>query len=324
LKQFCKKMKNVRSLQNYCKIMTMIGLYQLYNEPYLGEGLAMRVDSHQHFWQINRGDYEWTKSEQGVLHRDFFPTDLLPALKNSQIDKTIVVQAAPTPEDTQFMLGLAELNESIAGVVGWLDLESGDFREQYRLLREQPAFVGIRVMIQSMDDADEVLKPAVLEALRFLAEEDFPVDLLMRSHQLPAVLSLLREVPNLRGVIDHIAKPVIAEGQWEPWATQVQELASYPSIYCKLSGMVTEADHQDWTPEQFTPYIRHIVEAFGKERVMFGSDWPVCMLAASYEQVVEVLEQGLPEQLTEQDKADIFGHNALRFYRLEPISDKLT
>ncbi|SFL36663.1 L-fuconolactonase [Paenibacillus sp. 1_12] len=279
----------------------------------------MRVDAHQHYWQLARGDYDWTGSDGGVLVRDFFPVDLSEHLERSQIDKTIVVQAAPTRKDTEFMLELAQHNDSIAGVVGWLDLEHTDFREQYESLRKQSKLVGIRIMIQIMEDADEVLRPASIQALKFLESENFPVDLLMRSHQLPSVLKLLREVPNLRGVIDHIAKPDIAQGQWEPWASQLQEIASYPSITCKLSGMVTEADHQAWTTEQLKPYIHHIVKAFGTERVMFGSDWPVCLLAASYERVVELLEEALLDGVNESEKTAIFGHNALRFYKLEHL-----
>jgi L-fuconolactonase len=279
----------------------------------------LRVDAHQHYWQLARGDYDWTKEDGEILHRDYFPADLSEHLARTQIDKTIVVQAAPTMKDTEFMLDLAQHNDSIAGVVGWLDLEHKDFREHYESLRKQSKLVGIRIMIQIMEDADAVLRPASLQALKFLEGENFPVDLLMRSHQLPTVLKLLQEVPDLRGIIDHIAKPVIAQGQWEPWASQLEEIASFPSITCKLSGMVTEADHHTWTTEQVTPYIHHIVKAFGAERVMFGSDWPVCLLAASYERVVELLVEALPEGITESEKTAIFGHNALRFYKLEHL-----
>ncbi|MDF2960805.1 MAG: amidohydrolase [Paenibacillus sp.] len=278
----------------------------------------MRLDSHQHFWKLDRGDYDWISPDMKAIHRDFGPSDLADHLKRNGIDKTIVVQAAPTLQDTEFMLGLAGDNESIAGVVGWLDLDSPDYREQYLRFKQHPAFVGFRVMIQGMEDADEVLRPPVVEALRYFAGEGFPVDLLMRSNQLPSVLKLLEAVPNLHGVIDHIAKPQIAEGQWEPWASQMEEIAAYPSIYCKLSGMVTEADHRQWKPEHFTRYIQHIIRIFGKERVMFGSDWPVCLLAASYDQVIEVLEQALPESWSSRDKEALFGGNAMRFYRLNP------
>jgi len=281
----------------------------------------MRVDSHQHFWQLARGDYDWTLGNEKVLHRDYFPADLNAHLEQSKIDKTIVVQAAPTLKDTEFMLGLAKEHDSIAGVVGWMDLERSDYRQQYRYLLEQPGLVGIRVMIQSMSNADDVLRPASLAALQFLAAENFPVDLLLRSHQLSSVLQLLHEVPNLRGVIDHCAKPDIAKGQWEPWASQIEELASYPALYCKLSGMVTEADHEGWTVKQFIPYVRHIVQAFGTDRVMFGSDWPVCLFTATYPQIVGLLEFCVGPDWTDEERAALYGGNASRFYRLESLPE---
>jgi L-fuconolactonase len=279
--------------------------------------VVMKIDAHQHFWQLRRGDYGWISPDMKAIYRDFGPADLSEHLQKNGIHKSIVVQAAPTLKDTEFMLELAEGDESIAGVVGWLDLRSPDYREQYQAFKKHPSFVGIRVMIQEMEDADEVLQPAFVDALRFFAEEGLPVDLLMRSQQLPSVLKLLKVVPNLHAVIDHIAKPQIIEGQWEPWAAQMEEIASYPNIYCKLSGMVTEADHENWKAEQITPYIRHIVRIFGTGRVMFGSDWPVCLLAASYDEVVQILEQGLTEAINEQEKEALFGGNAVKFYRLE-------
>ncbi|UUZ93775.1 amidohydrolase family protein [Paenibacillus sp. P25] len=277
------------------------------------------MDAHQHFWQRERGDYDWISPEMKAIYRDFGPEDLVPHLDRNHIDKTIVVQAAPTLRDTEFMLELSGKSDRIAGVVGWLDLTSPDFKEQYRTFRRHPAFVGIRVMIQEMVDAREVLQPDVLEALRFLASEDLPVDLLLRSNQLPETLESLKAVPGLRGVIDHIAKPVIAEGQWEPWRSQMEEAASHPNIYCKLSGMVTEADHKQWKPVHFFRYVRHIVQVFGTERVLFGDDWPVCLLAADYDQVVSLLEEALPEGLDETARANIFGLNAVRFYKLEHL-----
>ncbi|WP_181956710.1 amidohydrolase family protein [Paenibacillus piri] len=279
----------------------------------------MRVDAHQHYWKLERGDYGWISPEMKAIYKDFGPADLLRHLTDNGIDKTIVVQAAPTLRDTEFMLELAASNESIAGIVGWLDLHSPNYLEQFQTFRKHPSFVGFRVMIQEMENADEVLEPEVIEALRHFAGIGFPVDLLMHSSQLPSVLKLLKAVPGLHAVIDHIAKPDIAAGQWQPWAEQMEEIASYPGIYCKLSGMVTEADHRAWQPEQLTPYIRHTLDLFGPERVMFGSDWPVCLLAASYDQVVRTLDEALPKTWGEREKAALFGGNALRFYKLEHL-----
>jgi L-fuconolactonase len=282
---------------------------------YEGED-GLRIDSHQHFWKLERGDYGWISPDMKAIYRDFGPGDLEQHLSANGIDRTIVVQAAPTLQDTDFMLELADRSERIAGVVGWIDLTSPEFAEQYRRFKQHPKFVGFRVMIQAMDNAEDVLQPNIVEALRCFEQQDVPVDLLLKSNQFDAVLQLLELVPNLRGVIDHMAKPQIAEGQWEPWCSQMEKAAGYPKLYCKLSGMVTEADHLGWKPDDFVRYVQHTVKVFGTGRVMFGSDWPVCLLAASYSQVLEVLEQALPEGLSDEEKADVYGGNAVRFYKI--------
>jgi L-fuconolactonase len=276
----------------------------------------MRIDAHQHYWSIARGDYGWLTPEVPVLFRDFLPADLSPELKAAQINKTIVVQAAATLAETEFLLQLSESDESIIGVVGWLDLENPEWLKQFNRLRKHPKFVGIRIMIQEMKDPEEVIKPNVVAALALLAELDFPVDLLAISNQLPAVIKLLKLIPNLRAVLDHLGKPLIAQAQLEPWSSQLREIAGFPKLNCKLSGMVTEADPIQWKPEDFTAYIQHAIEVFGVDRVMFGSDWPVCLLASSYTEVVEVLTQGLPDTWTEMDKTKLFGSNAAAFYKL--------
>jgi L-fuconolactonase len=171
-------------------------------------------------------------------------------------------------------------------------------------------------MIQEMPDSAAILQPHFVEALRTYAADDVPVDLLVLSHQLPHLVQLLELVPGLRGVVDHIAKPRIAEGAIEPWLSLMKEVAAHPNIFCKLSGMVTEADHRNWKLGDFTAYVRHTLELFGSERVMFGSDWPVCLLAASYDEVVDVLLQALPDSLGERERAMLFGGNAQTFYKL--------
>jgi L-fuconolactonase len=276
----------------------------------------MRIDSHQHYWKISRNDYGWITPEMPVLYRDFLEKDLRPHLEKNRIDKTIVVQAAPTLEETEFILSLSENSETIAGVVGWIDIEARSYKEQLDRLIKNPKFVGIRIMIQDMPDEKVILKPNVLEAFSYFAEIDIPVDLLVRSNQLAVVLELLKHVP-LRAVIDHIAKPDIKHGFIDPWKSQMKQIAQYPQIYCKLSGMVTEADHHDWKKEDFIPYVQHIMSEFGVNRVMYGSDWPVCLLSASsYEDVYHLLKETLP-QLTEDEEERIFGGNALEFYKLK-------
>ncbi|WP_372634109.1 amidohydrolase [Cohnella sp.] len=276
----------------------------------------MRIDAHQHFWKIERGDYGWITPELPSLYRDFLPEHLKASLDKHRFDGTLAVQAAPTLAETDYLLSLADADDSIVGVVGWLDLHDPNHRDHYRTMASHPKFVGFRIMIQEMPDASRILEPAFVEALRSYADEDVPVDLLLRSDQLEPLTRLLELVPNLRGVVDHLAKPVIAEGRLEPWLSQMSEIAGHPGIYCKLSGMVTEADHAAWRYDQFQPYVRHASERFGPDRVLFGSDWPVCLLAASYDQVVEAIERNLPEDWGEAERARLYGLNAKEFYKL--------
>ncbi len=277
----------------------------------------MRIDAHQHYWKIDRGDYGWITPELPILYRDYLPEHLAGHLSKHDMAGTVLVQAAPTVEETEYMLALAERTDSILGVVGWLELFDPSHRRQFERYKQHPKFVGFRIMIQEMPDASSVLEQAFIDALRWYAREDVPVDLLLKSDQLDALNRLLDEAPGLRGVIDHIAKPPIASGSFEPWAAQMELAAAHPNIYCKLSGMVTEADHRSWKPEQFERYIRHALDLFGPHRVMFGSDWPVCLQAAEYDEVVSVLERAIPSGWSEQERAALYGGNAARFYKLD-------
>lgn len=276
----------------------------------------MRIDAHQHYWKIDRGDYGWIAPELPVLYRDFLPADMAPLLHAHRMDGSIAVQAAPTLEETDYLLSLADQSDSILGVVGWLDLFDPGHRSHYDRFRRHPKFVGFRIMIQEMTDVSRILEPAFVEALRGYAREDVPVDLLLRSDQLEPTVRLLKSVPGLRAVIDHIAKPRIKDGELEPWLSFMKEIAKLPNIRCKLSGMVTEADPRHWRPEHFTAYIRHALSLFGPDRVMFGSDWPVCLLAAEYDQVMDVLLHALPDGMGPEDQAKLFGGNAKAFYKL--------
>lgn len=276
----------------------------------------MRIDAHQHYWSMSRSDYGWITEELPVLYRDYLPEDLAGHLNKHGIDGTIVVQAAPTVAETEYLLGLADRSDSILGVVGWLDLFDPAHRTHFDRYRAHPKFVGCRIMIQDMADASRVLEPDFVEALQTYAKLDVPVDLLVKSSQLEVLAELLDAVPGLRGVVDHIGKPRIAEQLFEPWAAQIERAAAHPNIYCKLSGMVTEADHKAWKPEQFKPYIDHVLNVFGQDRVLFGTDWPVCLLAASYDEVVGVLDEALPAAWGERERANLYGGNARRFYKL--------
>ncbi|UOQ86469.1 amidohydrolase family protein [Gracilibacillus salinarum] len=276
----------------------------------------MRIDAHQHYWKINQHDYGWITPEIPILYRDFLEENLIPHLRKHQIDRTIVVQAAPTIEETEFILSQSEKSDIIAGVVGWIDIEDPSYKKQLELFLNHPQFVGIRIMVQDMPDENIILKRKYLDAFEYFGKIDLPVDLLVHANQLAAVVKLLNQV-TIRGVIDHIAKPSIKEGAIEPWRSYMSEIAKHPTIYCKLSGMVTEADHVQWKSEDFVPYVQHIVKMFGAERLLYGSDWPVCLLAADYDEVIQLIENVLPENLTESDKARIFGENAKIFYKLD-------
>ena len=279
-------------------------------------GCSLRIDAHQHYWKINRGDYGWITPDITTLYKDFLPDDLAPHLHEHQIKQTILVQAAPTIEETEFLLGVSNESESVAGVVGWIDLEKPDYQVQFSKFEKHPKFLGFRLMIQDMPDETVVLKKSYLDALRYFAEKDIPIDFLFVHHQLPTVIQLLETVPNLRAVVNHIGKPNIAQQVFEPWKNEISQIAQYKNIYCKLSGMITEADHNQWQLDDFTVYIHHIISEFGMDRIMFGSDWPVCLLAGSYDDVVHILNHALPKDMSESDLNKLFGENARRFYKL--------
>lgn len=276
----------------------------------------MYIDAHQHYWKPERGDYGWLTPETGILYADYMPEQLQENLQQYNFERTIVVQAAPTMEETEFMLSLYEKYDSIAGVVGWLDLDSIDFPKHYRRFRRHPGFIGFRPMIQDLPDS-WLLRPTVMRHLRLIAADRFPIDLQLRPRLLPYMLEVMRAIPTLTAVVDHAAKPFIAEGVLEPWKSQMSELASYRNVMCKLSGLVTEADQSAWKPVHLLPYVHHVVEAFGTERILFGSDWPVCLTTCSYGEVIEALLAVLPAGLTPQQLDSLFGGNAIRFYRLE-------
>lgn len=275
----------------------------------------MRIDSHQHFWQVSRGDYGWLTPALGVLYRDYVPEDLAPLLKERGIDKTVVVQAAATVAETDFLLGLARRHEFIAGVVGWLDMASAGFEEQFAAYRRKHGFIGIRPMLQDIPEDDYILKPQVLDSLKKIAAADCPFDFLVYSRHLPHVLKALERAPGLRAVIDHIAKPGIAAHKTDPWKSLIREVAQHPNVYCKLSGMITEADQTNWKADDLRPYVEHVVECFGPERLMFGSDWPVCLRAGTYGQVIDTLSAILTPILDKAELPGVFGENAARFYK---------
>jgi L-fuconolactonase len=277
----------------------------------------MRVDSHQHFWQASRGDYYWMTPTAPILCRDYGPEDLRPSLEKHLIDKTVLVQAAPTVAETDFLLNIARQQDFVAGVVGWLDMENEDFLDQFERYGRDPKFIGIRPMLQDIPEDDWILRPRVLERLGEIAARDFPFDILTYPRQLPYVLKALEKTPNLRAVVDHISKPEIKARKMEPWKSLMGEVALHPNVYCKLSGMITEADQKKWVPDDLRPYVEWVVEVFGLNRVMYGSDWPVCLCAGSYDRVIDALAGILAPHLDPTSESAVFGGNAARFYKLK-------
>jgi L-fuconolactonase len=275
----------------------------------------MIIDSHHHFWRVDRGDYQWMP-DGGVLRRDYLPEDLRPLLRRAGVDRTVLVQAAQTEAETHFLLDLAAETDFVAGVVGWLDFEDERFGDKLERLRRRSKFVGLRPMLQDIADDAYILRPRVMDNLRRVEALDLPFDILTYPRQLPHVLAALDQLPRLRAVVDHISKPLIAAGRLAGWAEDMAAVATHRNVSCKLSGMVTEADQANWKPADLAPYVRHVFAAFGEDRVLFGSDWPVCLLAASYAEALNALRTILDPALTSDGMGKLFGGNAIAFYRL--------
>jgi L-fuconolactonase len=275
----------------------------------------MILDTHQHFWKANRGDYHWMTPAVPILARDYLPGDLRPELRKAGVAQTILVQAAQTADETDFLLKLAEETDFVAGIIGWFDLEDENFPLAYEEKRERHAkLLGVRPMLQDLADDRWIVRKKVIENLGYLAERKVVFEFLTYTRHLPFVLEVLEEEPRLRAVIDHISKPEIKAGKIEPWSELISKVARHENVFCKLSGMITEADHRIWEPEHLRPYIEHVISCFGEDRVMFGSDWPVCLLAGSYSEVVNALRTVLADHLSPSGLAKLFSRNGTRFY----------
>jgi L-fuconolactonase len=280
----------------------------------------MRIDSHQHFWQLSRFEYPWMDASLGALLHDFGPEDLQPLLDAAGIDHTVLVQSISSLDETLWLLQLAGDDPVIAGVVGWVDLTDPNVDAVLDEFAYDPKFVGVRHQVHDEVDDRWLLRDDVLHGLSRLVARHCAFDLLLRPRHLPAAIEVARRLPELPLVVDHMAKPSIAKSSiarvgWDDWAGPLAELAAFPNVACKLSGMVTEADRQRWQPADLRPYIDHALECFGPERLMFGSDWPVCLLAGSYQQVHEALVANLGS-LSPDEQAQIFGYTAARMYSL--------
>ncbi|MCR9246988.1 MAG: amidohydrolase family protein [bacterium] len=272
----------------------------------------MRIDSHQHFWRYDPVEYDWIDDSMAVLRRDFLPADLRPLLDAAGIDGAIAVQASQTVAETEFLLALAADAPWIVGVVGWLDLCAADIAAQVARFAERPRLVGIRHVAQA--EPDEFLaRPEVVRGVATLAAHDLTYDLLVFPRQLPAAIELVRALPNQRFVLDHLAKPDLRSGEIDGWQRDLHALAEFDNVACKLSGLVTEADWQAWQPATLEPALAAGLAAFGPQRLLYGSDWPVCLCASSYERWFATMTSWLAVRSAEE-RAAIGGENAAIWY----------
>jgi len=275
----------------------------------------MLLDSHQHFWQVGRFDYPWMTSDLGVLYRDYLPHDLAPIIEARGVTKTVLVQASNSVAESRWLLNLADENSFIAGVVGWVDLMSPIIDAQLDELTTHPKFKGVRHLVESEPNDNWLVQASVLSGLRQLSKYRLSYDLLVHSRHLKYVPQVVETVPELTFVIDHLAKPPIAKNEIKEWSEALKPLASYEHVHCKLSGLVTEANWTSWKPDDLRPYVEYALELFGADRLMFGSDYPVCLLAASYDRVLDAFQEILAP-LSDADREKIFSNNAAKFYRL--------
>ena len=272
----------------------------------------MRLDAHQHFWSYDAAQYPWIPPGS-PLHRDWLPADLAALQRPLGFDGAIAVQARQVVGESDWLLSLADKHVNVKGVVGWVDLRSDRVEADLARLAAHPKFVGVRHVVQEEPDDDFMLGKDFQRGISKLAAFGLTYDILIYPKQLPAAIRLAENFPAQPFVLDHIAKPPIKDGTLEPWKALLRELAKLPNVHCKVSGMLTEADHRHWQAEQFRPYLDTVFEAFGPARLMYGSDWPVCLFAGSYDQAFRLVDD-YARGLTEAERASLFGDNCARFY----------
>jgi len=275
----------------------------------------IHIDAHQHFWIYSPAEYDWIDDSMPALRRNFLPEDLEPELENNDFQGSIAVQSRQTLEETRWLLELAERSPSILGVVGWADLCSPDIHSQLTVLARNPKLVGIRHIVQSEPDDRFLLRPDFLRGISALKEFDLAYDILIYTKHLPVAAEFVERFTRQRFVLDHLAKPPIKNGELDSWVQGITRLAKFPNVFCKLSGLVTEADWQHWQPAQIVPFLDVAFASFGPDRLMIGSDWPVCLAASPYARTVDVVKTYLMAKKPEWQDA-VLGGNAQRFWHL--------
>jgi L-fuconolactonase len=282
------------------------------------EVVLMKIDAHQHFWRYSAEEYDWIDDNIAVLKKNHLPPDLQNILQANGFDGSVAVQARQTLAETAWLLSLAESNPFIKGVVGWLDLRSEQLDEQLAQFASHPKLVGVRHVVQGEPDDRFILGDQFMRGIEKLLPFNLTYDILIFPKQLPAAIEFVEKFPQHRFVLDHIAKPFIKDGIVSPWKEQIEQLAAFPHVFCKISGMVTEANWRNWSIADFESYLNVVFKAFGANRVMFGSDWPVCTVAATYRQVTEIVDSYLNNHdFSDQEKAAFWGGNAVKFYQLK-------
>jgi L-fuconolactonase len=275
----------------------------------------MIIDAHHHLWKFNGEDYGWISDTMSILKKDYLPADIEKELSGAGVSGTVVIQARQSLEETRWLLDLAEKHPFIKGVVGWVELISDRLEEQLEGFTEHSGLVGVRHVIQDEPDDDYMLRPAFLKGIERLGRYGLTYDLLIFPKHLKNAAKLVRSFPDQKFVLDHLAKPQIREGILEPWREDIESLAAQPNVWCKVSGMVTEADWKSWKQEDFIPYLDTVVEAFSVDRLMLGSDWPVCLLAVDYQEVMSIPVRYL-DKLVQKSKEKVLRKNCIDFYEL--------
>ncbi len=275
---------------------------------------AGRIDAHQHFWKYHPVKDAWVTDEMKMLQKDFMPQHLQPILLQNNFEGCVAVQADQSDDETKFLLSLADANPFIKGIVGWIDFCSEDVEEKLKRYSSFKKLKGFRHILQA--EAEGFMQqPNFLHGISLLQQYNFTYDILVYARQLPQVLQLIEKFPEQKFIIDHLAKPDIKNKEQRQWAAYITAIAQHKNVYCKLSGMVTEGDWHNWQLADFSFYIQTIIEQFGKERVMFGSDWPVCLLAAQYKTVIDIAEQHT-RYFTDDEQQGLWRNNCINFYQL--------
>ena len=275
----------------------------------------MIIDSHQHFWNYEPKKHEWIDDSMALIRKDFTPNDLKLVYKENNIDGCVAVQADQTLEETDFLIDLASKNNFIKGIVGWVDLRAENIEDVLEKYRKPKIVKGFRHIVQGEADHNFLLRPNFSRGISLLEKHNFTYDILVFPHQLGSVLNFVKKFPNQKFVLDHLAKPYIKDGYFEGWATMMTAIGKHENVSCKMSGMVTEADYNTWTPEQIHPYMNTVLEAFGTKRVLFGSDWPVCLVAGNYSKIKKLTTDFI-SQFSQIEQNSIMGNNAIEFYNL--------